>query len=249
MRRPIASRDKTWAKSSVKFLAARGISPNAVSFASVVFALLAAICLFYAPRVDEKWFQIALFCGAAVCIQGRLLCNLFDGMLAVEWGKGSALGAIWNDFPDRPADVLILAGCGFAGGPIWMPFLGFGAAMLALLTAYTRVLGAAIGGGEHFAGPMAKPQRMAIATIACVLAALESALGWPHRALAAALVVVVVGCIWTTARRLKLIATQLSEKQLNETQINVTPLNATPLNATPLNVTPLNETQRAEPSA
>ena len=213
MRRPIASRDKSWAKRAAKFLAARGVSPNAVSLASVVFALLAAICLVFAPRVDEKWLQIALFLGAAVGIQLRLLCNLFDGMLAVEWGKGSALGPIWNDFPDRPADVLILCGCGFAGGPSWMPFLGFGAAMLALLTAYTRVLGSAIGGGEHFVGPMAKQQRMAIGTVGCVLAALETVFSAPPRALFLALIVVVLGCILTTARRLQLIAATLQAEK------------------------------------
>jgi phosphatidate cytidylyltransferase len=31
--------------------------------------------------------------------------NLFDGMLAVEFGQKSALGPIFNDLPDRPADV------------------------------------------------------------------------------------------------------------------------------------------------
>ncbi len=206
MRRPIASRDKSWAKAAVKSLASRGVSPNAVSGASVVFAALAALCLVMAPRLDSKSLQLALFLGAAACIQLRLLCNLFDGMLAVEHGKGSALGAIWNDFPDRPADVLILVGCGFAGGPDWMPFLGFVAAMLALLTAYTRVLGSAIGGGEHFTGPMAKPQRMALSTIASVGGALEVALSLKHNAMMAALTIIAIGCIWTTVRRLKLIA-------------------------------------------
>ena len=225
MRRPIASREKGWAKGAVQFLASRGVSPNAVSGASVFWAFVAALCLALAPRAETDAAEISLFLGAAACIQLRLLCNLFDGMLAVEWGKGSALGAIWNDFPDRPADVLILAGCGFAGcgfagGPDAMPFLGFLAAMLALLTAYTRVLGAAIGGGEHFTGPMAKPQRMAVATVACVLAALEVAFGAPHRAIFVALSIIILGCIWTTARRLKLIARELNARQTSNSTKN-----------------------------
>ena len=31
--------------------------------------------------------------------QGRLLCNLFDGMVAVEGGKREADGPFWNEAP------------------------------------------------------------------------------------------------------------------------------------------------------
>jgi phosphatidylglycerophosphate synthase len=52
--------------------------------------------------------------GAAACIQFRLLCNLLDGMVAVEGGKGSVTGPIYNEAPDRIADVLILIGAGYS---------------------------------------------------------------------------------------------------------------------------------------
>ena len=211
MRRPIASRNAGWAKQTARFLAARGVRPNMVSGASVVFAALAAVCVASAPQVENQWQKSAFFIGAALFIQLRLLCNLFDGMLAVEFAQGSALGPIWNDFPDRPADVLILAACGFAGGPPWLPTLGWLAAVGALLTAYIRVLGAAIGAKETFAGPMAKPQRMALATIACVLASAESALHWPPRAMTAALFLIIMGCFLTVVRRLKFIANDLQK--------------------------------------
>ena len=211
MRRPIAARNAGWAKGTARALTARGVSPNAVSGASVVFAALAAACLVGAPNANH-WAQVALFLGAAACVQARLLCNLFDGMIAVEYGQGSALGPIWNDFPDRPADVLILAACGFAGGPSWLPLAGGLAAVGALLTAYVRVLGAAIGARETFAGPMAKQQRMALVTLAGVAAAGEAALGWPHWAMAVALAVIVAGCVLTVARRLRLIAGDLRAK-------------------------------------
>lgn len=200
-----------WAQRIARFLAARGVRPNAVSGASVVFAALAALCLFAAPRVESRFFTFVLFCAAALFIQLRLGCNLFDGMLAVEFGQASTLGPLWNDFPDRPADVLILVGCGLSGGPDWLPYLGAAAASLALLTAYTRVLGAAVGAREHFTGPMAKPQRMAIATLACLMMALETALGWGQSAMLAALIIIILGCVLTTARRLSLIARDLNE--------------------------------------
>lgn len=209
MRRPIASREKSWAKKVASALARRGVRPNAVSSASVLFAALAAICIVSTSQNAGHLADFALFCSAALFIQLRLLCNLFDGMLAVEFKQASPLGPIFNDLPDRPADVLILVACGYIGGALWMPMLGWTAAALALLTAYTRVLGAAIGAGEHFIGPMAKQHRMAIATIACLLSAVEAAAIWPQRAMATALFLVVIGCVLTVIRRLKLIASDL----------------------------------------
>ncbi len=212
MRRPIAAREAGWAKKTAQSLARLGISPNAVSCMSVVFALLAAVCLAATPHVHTLLTQAALYLGAALCIQGRLLCNLFDGMLAVEWNRTSALGPIFNEFPDRPADVLILVGCGLSLGPVWLSTLGWVAAALALLTAYTRALGTTIGAGEYFTGPMAKPQRMATATIASVLGAGEVIIGQPPRVMALALILVCLGCVVTVGRRLKLIAHDLKSR-------------------------------------
>lgn len=41
-------------------------------------------------------------------MQSRLLCNLFDGMVAIEGGKKSANGDLYNDMPDRFADALFI---------------------------------------------------------------------------------------------------------------------------------------------
>lgn len=212
MRRPIASRQSNWAKNVARFLAHRGVRPNMVSGASVLCALGAFACLLATSLAASPAASVALYLGAALCIQARLLCNLFDGMLAVEWKRASALGPIYNDLPDRPADVLILAGAGYSLSAFaWSPTLGWIAAVLALLTAYVRVLGVAVGAGEYFIGPMAKQHRMAVLTVACLLSAGESVLALPHRALAIALAVVALGCVATIARRLKLIARDLAK--------------------------------------
>lgn len=185
------------------------MQPNTVSVGSVVCAALAAICLAAAPRSDSRVLEAVLFCAAALFVQLRLLCNLFDGMLAVEFDKSSPLGGIFNDFPDRPADVLILVGCGYSGGPYWFAALGWLAAALALMTAYARVLGVAIGAREYFTGPMAKQHRMAVVTVACVLGAVEALLTLTDRVMGAALIVIIAGCLITIARRLKLVAADL----------------------------------------
>lgn len=212
MRRPIASRNSTWAHSTARWLARRGVRPNFVSGASVVCALLAACCLLATSRTHSTGDEVLLWIGAALWVQMRLLCNLFDGMLAVEFDQASVLGPIYNDLPDRPADVLILVGAGYAANLwMWSPIAGWVAAVLALLTAYVRVLGVAVGAQETFAGPMAKPHRMALITGACLLSALETILHWPHRALSIALLLMIGGCVWTIVRRLKLIGTDLSK--------------------------------------
>ena len=77
-------------------------------------------------------------------IQMRLLCNLFDGMVAVEGGHKTKSGEIYNELPERFADVFILVGAGNAWMRVeWGPLLGWLCAVLALLTAYVRALGAA----------------------------------------------------------------------------------------------------------
>ena len=214
MRRPLASRDKNWAKKSAQFLAARGVRPNAVSMASIVCAMLAFACFILTRDIEySKFAQIALWLLAAGFIQLRLLCNLLDGMLAVEFGQKSPLGPIYNDFPDRIADVFIIAGAGYTLSAFaWSSTLGWIAAAFALITAYVRVLGVAVGAPENFIGPMAKPHRMALLTIACGLTSLETAFSQPHRVMGLALILVAVGCVVTVARRLQLIASDLNER-------------------------------------
>jgi phosphatidylglycerophosphate synthase len=137
---------------------------------------------------------------AAGCVQLRLVCNLMDGMVAIEGGKKSATGDLFNEVPDRIADVVILAGAGFcAFSQPWGIHLGWLAAALAVMTACIRMQGAALTGKHDFRGPMAKPHRMALITSVCVIGAfLPDVTDW----FLWALVVMVAGEIITLARRL-----------------------------------------------
>lgn len=166
-----------------------------------------------------------LFVVAVLGMQLRLICNLLDGMVAVEGGKSSPVGEIYNDLPDRIADPVILVGAGYAtlvaAGETtalvarWGVELGWLAAALALLTAYTRVLGRGIGGGIHFVGPMAKQHRMAVLTVACLVSSglslgPEAARCWGGVVVFAALAVISVGCVLTIVRRTRLISDTLN---------------------------------------
>lgn len=200
-RRVLATRNAAWAGALARSLGRAGVRPNAVSIASVVFALLACAAYATAPALAPDAATLALVVAAAA-IQLRLLCNMLDGMLAVEEGFKSATGDIYNDLPDRLADVLILAGAGYAirrvaGGTA----LGWTAAVVALLTAYVRVLAGSLGATQHFLGPMAKQHRMFALTVATLAAAVETAWGMPPRALPIGLAAIVAGSIVTAWRR------------------------------------------------
>ena len=149
---------------------------------------------------------------AGGCVQLRLLCNLLDGMVAVEHGRGGPAGPIWNELPDRVADALFLVGAGYgaalAGVP-WADDAGWAAAALAILTAYVRELGRALGQPADFRGPMAKPHRMALLTAACALAAAEPLWGWRGQTLALACAVIAAGAALTAARRTLTLARRL----------------------------------------
>ena len=99
----------------------------------------------------------------------------FDGMVAIEGGFQTKSGEIFNDFPDRVSDPIILICAGYAiqtvpGGVE----LGWLAGILAVMTAYTRTLAGASGAPQRFLGPMAKQHRMALLSAALVLAAAVS---------------------------------------------------------------------------
>src|SRR5438034_1080663 len=79
-------------------------------------------------------------------------------------------------------------------------WLGF-AAVTAVFTAYVRLLGGSVGTTQHFIGPMAKQHRMFTLTVASLVAALESILGAPGRALPIGLAVIIAGSMVTAIRR------------------------------------------------
>ena len=200
-RRPLRSRETGWARRAAAWLARRRVPPNWISLASVGFAALAGLGLLLAREGTASRRGAALI-GAAGCMQLRLLCNLFDGMVAVEGGARTPAGEVYNDLPDRLADALILVAAGYAiPGVGWAPDLGWAAALLAVLTAYVRVLGGALGLSQDFGGPMAKPHRMAVMTAACLVGAAEAALSGGAVALLGALVVVAMGSGVTVWRR------------------------------------------------
>jgi phosphatidylglycerophosphate synthase len=211
-RRALATRNRAWPRTLAGALGRAGVRPNAVSLAGIVFAAAAAGAFALVPSTPPLPRTAALVAAAAL-IQLRLLCNLLDGLLAVEEGLRTPTGDLFNELPDRLADVVILAGAGYAvrdlaGGVT----LGWAAAACALMTAYVRALGGSLGLPQDFCGPMAKPHRMFTLTVAALAGAIESGFGNPPQMVRAGLVVIVVGSIVTIGRRTLRLAREVTAR-------------------------------------
>ena len=204
-RRPIAARELSISKRLAQWLAARGVSANTISVAGMIVGLCGGIALALTAARPE----LARVCWllAAGCIQLRLLANMLDGMVAVETQTASPLGELYNEVPDRVSDTATLVGLGYAAGSI--PPLGYLAALAAVFTAYVRAVGKVAGAPQDYSGPMAKQQRMFVATLValyCGLAPQAWQATWPAGSAwgvpAWALVLIATGSVFTAVRRL-----------------------------------------------
>ena len=199
-RRPISARNSGLMRKLAAAIARNGqITPNQISCLSSAAAAAGAFFLILPGQTPAALAACALF------IQLRLLCNLIDGMVAVEGGKKTAAGELYNELPDRLSDSLLLVALGYACGAGWLGWL-------AAFTAYIRVFGGSTGLAQSFRGPMAKQHRMAVLTAACLAAAAEQlSLGSAH-SLTAALAIITIGSAATCVLRTRDIARALEER-------------------------------------
>src|SRR5438128_1233893 len=206
-RRPIATRNRKWAQAATTWLAARNVSPNAISIAGMCAGIVAGIALGVTSIADYR----ILWLIAALGAQLRLTANMLDGMVALASGRASKTAELYNEVPDRISDPAVFIGAGFAwGGNVT---LGYIATILAIFTAYVRAAGKIAGAPNEFCGPMAKQHRMLVITLICLYLAItprswqmitlnESQIG----VMTLGLVIIIAGCAITVIRRVCRIA-------------------------------------------
>ncbi len=214
-RRPLKTRSWRIFQAIAAKLANAGVPPNAISMASVVFAILGACGFLLTGWATNEVAMRSGWLLAIIGIQFRLIANLLDGMVAVEGGRASATGPLYNEVPDRVSDPILLIAAGYAYSS--EPVAGWSAAVLALLVAYTRAIGASVGAGQLFLGPMAKQQRMALLTLVALLGLVVPS-SWmqamkvidrPIGLLEISLWIIVGGSVITAFRRLRAAASHL----------------------------------------
>jgi phosphatidylglycerophosphate synthase len=164
-RRPIATRNRKWAQASARWLAARNVSPNAISIAGMCACIIAGLALAATSLAYHRLEWLIAAAGA----QFRLTANMLDGMVALNSGRASKTGELYNEVPDRVSDAAVFIGAGFAwGGNV---ALGYIATILSIFTAYIRAAGKIAGAPNEFCGPMAKQHRMLVITLVCLYSA------------------------------------------------------------------------------
>lgn len=205
-RRPIAVVFRRTAGAATRFCVRRGIHPDAISYLSIVAALIAAICFWKSGRIPWLLIIAPLFCYL------RLWFNMLDGLVAFAAGKASRRGEILNDLPDRISDVVIFVGLAHSG--LMNPLIGYWAAILAVFTSYVGLFGQALGVQRQFGGVMSKPWRM----VALHCGAWLTFFSAPQSSATFTIfdwtcLVVIAGCVETIVVRLKRITAALQDKR------------------------------------
>lgn len=211
-RRPLVLRELRWMRTFAARLARRGVSPDSISMLGLACALIASVA--WALTAGHSWSDRLLWIGGIACVALRILANTLDGLVALEGGRGSAAGMLYNEAPDRIADTALLIAAGYAYGGA--PQLGYLAACVALFVSYVRILGRLAGAASDYRGPMDKGGRMLTLMAAALYAGLTPEawqIEWgPNGSwgvAAIALAFIVLGGVFTAARRLRSAAAQL----------------------------------------
>ena len=153
----------------------------------------------------------AIAVAALLALPGPLwpVFALFAALALVQSASFAAVPELASDPADRALANGALAQMGNVGNLLGMPLLlailglgGATAGLLAVMTAYIRVLGVSLGLPADFRGPLAKQQRMAVLTGACVLSAFDPLWHQPGLILWISLIIIAVGSGLTVVRRL-----------------------------------------------
>jgi len=140
-----------------------GLSPNTVSVIAFL-AAIAAAAAFAGAAADRSYYLVGAF---LVLANGYL--DLVDGALARAQGHASKAGDLLDHVLDRYADILIIAGLA-AGVDAYA--WGLAAVTGVLMTSYLGTQAEAVGLDRVYAGVLGRADRLALATVVAVVAAL-----------------------------------------------------------------------------
>jgi archaetidylinositol phosphate synthase len=152
-----------------------GLTPNAVTLAALVFAVLAALCFGFAAA-EGSWLLIL---GALAVALNAILDGL-DGRLARLTNAETKRGDYLDHVVDRYADVAILLGLSLS--PLGDLRWGIVAIVGTFLTSYMGTQAQALGLGRNYAGWLGRADRlvilMAVPALTWVAAFLNVPLPW-----------------------------------------------------------------------
>jgi len=172
--RPFASK---FIEPVAKTAADKGLSPNAVSVASLVFAAMAGLCFYYSQTEP----LLVLAAGSFVFLNSFL--DAMDGAMARYLNVACRKGDFLDHVIDRYSDVFIICGIFLGGYVQWQ--IGMVAIIGVLLTSYLGTQAQALNIGRYYGGIMGRADRLIYIILATIIyfvypyhVAGFSALGW-----------------------------------------------------------------------
>ncbi|MGP8320098.1 MAG: archaetidylinositol phosphate synthase [Methanosarcinaceae archaeon] len=177
-----------------KVFAKAGISPDAVSLISLIFAAMAGIFFYYSNGEP----LLVLIAGIFVFLNSFL--DAIDGAIARHLNVAGVKGDFLDHVIDRYSDVFIICGIFLGGHVDWK--IGVIAIVGVLLTSYLGTQAQALNIGRYYGGVMGRADRLILIILASVIYFLYpvcisdfSALGW-------VMVVIAIGSHITALQRI-----------------------------------------------
>lgn len=128
-----------------------GVTANQVTVAACAVSVGLGVLLVLNSQVRGLFLLLPIWFAL------RMAMNAIDGMLAREFGQKSTLGAYLNELADVISDTALYAP--FALLPGSSPWLVGAVVVLAIISELAGVLGATLGAGRRYDGPMGKSDR------------------------------------------------------------------------------------------
>jgi phosphatidylglycerophosphate synthase len=163
------------------------VSPNAITFASLVTAAASACA------IARGWLALG---GWLYHLTGIL--DVLDGRVARATGRVSRAGAFFDSVMDRYAELVIFAGLAVCYRSSWVLGLALAASLGSVMVSYVRARGEALGVEGGAVGTMQRPERVFYLATALVLAPLVSPL-----LVVAVLALLAVTANWTAIARVR----------------------------------------------
>lgn len=129
-------------------LARLGVSPSAITFASLLTAVASAMCLSRGRFGAGGWLYL---------VTGML--DILDGRVARRTGRVTAAGAYFDSVIDRYAELLVFSGLAFYYRSSWVLAVVLCAAIGSMMVSYARARGESLGVDVKI-GTMQRPERL-----------------------------------------------------------------------------------------
>ena len=182
-------------------MANAGISPNAVSILSLLFAALSGALYYYST--DSPVMVLA----AGILVALNSFMDAMDGLMARYLGVASAKGDFLDHVIDRYSDVFIICGIFFGGHVQWQ--IGVVTIVGVLLTSYLGTQAQALHLGRYYGGVIGRADRLVLIMLSSLVYFFYSAEVYGFTSLGWMILIIGIGSHITAFQRMRHIWKQL----------------------------------------